>query len=373
MAETSNSKQDSVNESKKHGNFNFINNIKAFACLSVLAVHFRYNYMFALPKEPMGKKAQLFFSIDYQLFIICVPLFLMATGFLMLNKEFSINYFKKMFQILLLYLLCSLATVAIDTFVFHKSYSLGQVVTGITNFNLIRYAWYVEMYVGLLFFIPILNKAINGVTTKQLGNFVIALVFVIGLPNFVNAVPELNKYIHLANYWTRAYPFVYYFIGAYFRKTFHQPRQRKVIVPTIFLGLMIGLGIFLNMTHANPYVGGTEGGYASIVVIVQSSIVFYFFQCFFNRSHRVINKIASLTLPIYLMSFVVDSNLYTPFIKPFVSTGYMLTTFVQIIVSHFIIAVVLALIINWLTHFLYGIINFLFTSTQSKYFNKPHK
>lgn len=336
---------DSMSRGSKK-NFNFIDNVKFFACLSVIAVHFRLNYMSGLPKEAMGLKAKLFFSIDYQLFITCVPLFMIATGFLMTNKKFNKTYFQKMFHVVLLYIVCSLLTLGINYFVFHKPFGLGQVISDIMNFRLIEYSWYVEMYIGLLFFIPLLNKIIANSSSKELRSFILALLIAIALPGLINSIPEMNTYFHLPNAFGAAYPILYYLIGAYFRVGEKEDDKVNLLLPTVIMLFMIFLGIAINMSHATPYVGGVEGGYASLLVVVQSICLFYLFKHCLNKSNFVIRKIAKLTLPIYLMSFVVDSNSYSHFIKPFTSTKYMLMIFVTLVVAHFLISILLAMVAN---------------------------
>ena len=74
-----------------------IDYVKVWASFSVISIHFRLNVQEIIPIETFGKWTSLFFSVIYQIFIPCVPLFLIATGYLMHRKTYSLKYYITIF------------------------------------------------------------------------------------------------------------------------------------------------------------------------------------------------------------------------------------------------------------------------------------
>lgn len=333
----------------KKVSFDFINNVKTFAVFSVIAVHFRLNVIDKIPAASFGMKSSLFFSIVYQLFISCVPLFILATGFLMLNKTYTKVYLKNIAKIYSLYVLCSLFSYFILLKGRNLEFGPHQIYLKILNFNLIGYSWYVEMYLGLVLLIPIVNKMIQAASKKEMQGFILAMTLVVSLPQLINSVPQLVNIIHLPAFWGNLYPVLYYLIGAYIRqyvteKTFNQ--KAKIWVVTALAVVVLG-GIAFNMLNAHPQsVGGYEGGYPSLSILIQSVLIFLVIQIFLNRKLPFASLIAKVTLPIYLMSFSVD-NLVYPFLIDYLGSASALLIYAPIIVlGIFIISLLLGLVVN---------------------------
>ena len=87
--------------------------------------------------------------------MICVPLFLLLTGYLMKNKELSIKYYKGIGNTLFVYVLASIACVLFKNIYYPNEHH--NLLLSILNFTGANYAWYIEMYIGLFFIIPFLN------------------------------------------------------------------------------------------------------------------------------------------------------------------------------------------------------------------------
>ena len=74
----------------KQRNIN-IDLIKCIAVISVISVHFFWNTGYYT--EPMLGKRMLFMTFMRTSFMVCVPLFLIITGYLMCGKKLSAKYF----------------------------------------------------------------------------------------------------------------------------------------------------------------------------------------------------------------------------------------------------------------------------------------
>lgn len=122
------------------------------------------------------------------LFMSCVPLFLVLTGYLMCNKEFNAKYIKKLGRIVLTYFLCSIVCLVFLHFIENRSLStLKFYLFEILSFNAAPYSWYVNMYIGLYLIIPFLNilwKNIPKKKQKQYFIFILSILFV--LPTLFN-------------------------------------------------------------------------------------------------------------------------------------------------------------------------------------------
>ena len=80
--------------------------IRIFSLFCVIAVHFFLNSGF-YNEIVIGKKMYIM-SIIRSFFIICVPMFIMLTGYLVNGKTLSKKYYKGIIKILIIYLICSI-------------------------------------------------------------------------------------------------------------------------------------------------------------------------------------------------------------------------------------------------------------------------
>lgn len=319
------------NVSKNHPqHFIGIDYIKVFACFAVLLVHFRLNIQYTIPANIFGRYVALFMATDYQLFITSVPLFFMCTGYLMLNKRFSYQYYIKLGRVLLLYVICSLLTYMILVAVKQQTLSIGQIWNGIWSYQLISYAWYVRIYAILYLLIPILNIIINYFDENNkywLLLMIGILMIAIGLPTPLASGFGINLPINLHVIY-QLYPYVYYLIGAYLRK-FPININWFWILSLEIITTLAGIGI--NMLRRNPFVGGAEGNYPSLLVMMQAVALFMLINVLAKWSHKWITWLSKYTLPIYLMSFVVDMFVY-PFFIHWLGSGKATLPFALLIV-----------------------------------------
>lgn len=101
--------------------------------------------------------------------IICVPLFLILTGYLSAEKEYilSFKYLEKPFRLFAIYIVCALIC-SIPQFMRGE---IKSFFVALFEFKAAPYAWYLAMYLGLYLMIPFLNEFIasnNGGGEKYL-------------------------------------------------------------------------------------------------------------------------------------------------------------------------------------------------------------
>jgi surface polysaccharide O-acyltransferase-like enzyme len=301
-------------------NFFGIDLLKMFAIIAVVCVHFLLNTDYY---DVQLNSKLLFIQTFYrQIFIVCVPLFIMATGFLQSKKEWDKKYLRGILNIVLIYVIYSVLSIVFRTYLFGDQRTVTEWILLVFRFEAINYAWYVNMFLGLAILIPFLNILWQGLKSRrQFELFLIVLLFVTGIPMFWNGLPALfgeSKLLFFPNFWMTIYPIFYYFMGVYIREY------------GISFGKLKSLGLFLLITllEVSILIGfndGTKfrnfvGGYGSALIMLQTIFLFLFFyqiqppkSKLFNWMSIPVRSISSLTLDIYLVSYLTDRWVYQYF------------------------------------------------------------
>ena len=204
--------------------------IRCVALFCVISVHYFGNSGFFYTQQVDGFPMFLLISLR-NIFIICVPLFLLLSGYLMTNKQPSPAYYLKLIYTLFIYAAASLCCFLYGCFFLNEPFSPFILVFGTTGFSNAPYAWYVEMYVGLFLMIPFLNVLYHGLHTKKEKQFLLfTFMLLTALPSVVNiycfrvpgwwsepASSEAYKQL-IPAWWENFYPVTYYFLGSYLRE-----------------------------------------------------------------------------------------------------------------------------------------------------------
>lgn len=336
--------------------------VKTLAVFMVIAVHFFLNNGFY---DVNVSGTGMFISIILRwIFYIGVPLFIIITGYLNKNKKLEKNYYKGLKKILITYVFISIICILFRHFYFHEHARKLKWLISIFDFTADGYSWYVEMYIGLFLLIPFLNILYNGLDTKKNKQ---VLIVILGL--LVSIQPLIN-YLHIngtkleliPDWWTKFYPLIYYFIGCYIREYQIKINKLKGISLVIVLILLESFVSYLynyNSTFSWDFIGG----YGSLQVVVISTTVFlllYDIKCRNKVTTKIINKIATLSLDIYLFSYVVDSVVYNELGAKLGSPVEYLHYIILIIPSVFIFSFILSYVKDILFKFISMINNKIF-------------
>lgn len=113
--------------------------IRTLAIFLVMGSHFM-EYSDFYGKIIQGKS--MFLLINLRNFVrICVPLFILLTGYLKsTKKEMNLNYFKSILKLLITYLVVSIIMILFKVFYLHTTESMISMILGIFNFTTITYA-----------------------------------------------------------------------------------------------------------------------------------------------------------------------------------------------------------------------------------------
>lgn len=307
--------------------------VRVFAVFSVIAVHYFLNSGF-YDNPVIGERMYLMVTIR-QFFMICVPLFIMITGYLMSKKELSRKYYFGIRKTLCIYILASVVCIIFKNLYMGEEYGIKESIFGILNFSAANYSWYIEMYIGLFLLIPFLNLMYNGLKSKiQKQILICTFLLLTSIPAITNifnfyiegwwAQPTIcNDYQKiLPNWWEGVYPITIYFIGAYL-KEYGLKISKKISL--VILGILIILSGVFNCyrSYQRVFFWGTWTNYNSVIVIVMAMLVFHIIVKTerLNRlpcvGKKILRSLSKGAFGAYLLSYIFDSILY-PYLKEMV-------------------------------------------------------
>ena len=232
------------------------------------------------------------------LFFTCNGLFMLLTGYLKCEKTLSKSYYRSLLPIMVGYLLTCLVTFPIRHFLQGEKLTLYQWLEKMVTFG--NYAWYIEMYIGLLLFSPIINLALSQLKEPK------QLYWVAGTMVVITALPSITPMNLIPDYWTSLYPVTYYVIGAVIRKL--QPQIKSWLCLTLGAAFSMWLGLLTLITD-----DGISQGYGGFWVTI--IITFVFLGLYrINLGPRAAKVLAWLSGGVfegYILSRLLDTWLYS--------------------------------------------------------------
>ncbi len=302
------------------------------AFLSVVSVHFFHGSGFyTLPLTGIN---MYIITIIRTLSMVCVPLFLLLTGYLTCNKRVELtmhgylHYAVKLRHVLLTYLFSSLFIHLLCATKNGVQMKFMDFLKDLLGFS--QYGWYVEMYIGLFLLSPLFVVFLDNFDRKSLKVVIIVLSVLTIAPSVFNVftfVPfglafsgEPNKI--LPQWWMNLYPVTYWFIGAYLRKyvdikKFNTFRLLMLIVIfatvfSVFCVIKSGGEIFRWGAHCD---------WGSLQCTVLSVLVFLLINShgYKKRGKQLtaaLSLVSEVTFGAYLVSYVFDLFFYTATREP---------------------------------------------------------
>lgn len=315
--------------------------IKCIAVFSVISVHFFANTGF-YDKTISGN--DMYIAVFFRtLFMICVPLFMITTGYLMKNKTLSKKYYLGISRVLITYLLYAIMYLGYNHIYYNDSFSIKHIVASILKVD-IGYSWYIEMYFGLFILIPFINLIYNNLKTKKEKQALLLTMFTLtSFQGILNA-----KYTLIPDFWINIYPITYYFIGCYLRE--YKINISKLLNILLFL-IVLTISSLVNIyfSKGNAFRWDIYNNWGSIFNVLTSVLMFIFvinlkLDKVPSKLKKIICKISELSLGMYLTSSIVDNFLYFNYFESlnfFTIVGYF-----KIIPLVFILSISLSMIIN---------------------------
>lgn len=260
-------------------------------------------------------------------FMICVPLFVLLSGYLEKEKKLCKAYFFKITKVLTIYVLATIAVFIYKKFFMNNNLSLKDLIEGLLDFSMIDYAWYIEMYIGLFLLIPFLNIMYNSLSQKKGKQCLILIFFLLtSLPTMIN-VYNFNEtgwwsnpaqsisYQKLFPYWWGGmWPVTYYFIGCYIKDYPIIIKKSINILYIIIITLLYGLYCYWRSYGAN-FVSGVWQNWGALPILLLTVLVFSFLvnirieHCS-KWCKLILKQLSDACLGAYLVSVIFDTLFY---------------------------------------------------------------
>ncbi|MCI8388187.1 MAG: GNAT family N-acetyltransferase [Clostridiales bacterium] len=331
------------------------------ALFCVISVHFFLNNGFY--NEPMFGKRMYVMTVMRTAFMICVPLFIMLTGYLMCNKKLSAKYYLGIIKTLSIYVLASIACLVYKMIIYHENLTFSHIISSLLNGSGANYAWYIEMYFGLFLLIPFINLIYNNLGSHKAKLALLAtLLFMTAIPSLANIynfrvegwwkTPYLSREYHqlMPDWWVMIYPLTYYFLGAYLREF---PLKLKQHTKLIFWGIsIIAFGSFnYYRSHYGFFEWGIYNDWYGFQNVIMTFFAFSFLSSIKTDKYPkgfkwFLMKVSDLCLGGYLVSYIFDNYFY-PILNAHVPTMvYRLNWYPVIVPIVFICSLLLSLVLN---------------------------
>lgn len=294
--------------------------VRILACFTVLSVHFFLNNGFY--SQPVIGKRMFIMVLMRSAFMVCVPLFLLLTGYLMRNKKLEKGYYAKGVKTLVIYLLASIACI-----IYKKTGKPLETILGILSYSAAPYAWYIEMYFGLFLMIPFLNTLYHALPSREAKKQLLAtFLFLTAVPQLVNSFrfTELSWWMHpsengtyqrlLPQWWRNLYPITYYFIGAYIGE--YQIRLPCWINRILVLAALLFSGVFNYWrSYGNKFIWGAWTEWGSLLHLIPAVLLFILliskdYSMWPRACKKIAAMVSELSLGIYLVSYIFDNSFY---------------------------------------------------------------
>lgn len=299
--------------------------IRIVAAFTVLSVHFfLHNGFYSQIVEGVPMYIMVLMRT---LFSVCVPLFMILTGYLMSHKTLSRKYYSGISKTLIVFVLATLACMIFKTVHDNEPFSLKSFILGTLDFTGANYSWYIEMYIGLFLLVPFLNLAYNKLKNKrQKQVLVLTLVFLTIIPtlfnifNFDNPAwwsdpKSSDTFAKLVpSWWMGFYPIAYYFTGCYIREYGIRLKTRSMLMLFLLAILIFGTFNFYR-SYGTTFKSGIYVYWYGFEPYILSVLLFVLLSRIKtdNMNEKVkfvLWKVSDLALGIYLISYIFDMLVY---------------------------------------------------------------
>lgn len=275
--------------------------VRCLGLLFVTGLHaFLYNGFYS---EAQGLSMWAANSFRW-LFSGCNGLFMLLTGYLKTRKPLGRGYFRGLWTVLAGYMLVCLVSFPIRYFLMGEKAGWFVWLERMVTFE--GYAWYIEMYIGLILLSPFLNLALDRMATKR------ELLCAAGVMVLLTALPSLTPLRLLPDYWTGLYPLTYYTIGAVIRRLeLRLPPALGLIGAALTAALM---GLLSSLTAAGGVFtdGFAQGGFGGCLTTLLVMLVFLgVYQLPIPRPlHKPLAWLSGGVFEGYLLSRLLDMWVY---------------------------------------------------------------
>lgn len=283
--------------------------IRVCAIFFVIAGHFLFvntSYM----STPMVGVSVFLQGMMLPIFFAGVPLFMMLTGYLNINKKPTKKYYKSIVRVLVAYLIFSVLTILFRVYYLGEVKSVTEWALAILNYSAIPYAWYIEMWIGLALLAPFLNYLWRAIPTMQEKILLGVTLFIL------TALPDLTSRLFPKYFAQACYPLMFYFMGTFIRE--YQPiiKTWLGITAVILISMVNPIATILLFGSDNVDVGltGGPGGVFCTWIALAIFLILYRRDISVKPIKRWVTHCSMVSLEMYLCCYMFD-QLYYPWFK----------------------------------------------------------
>ncbi len=279
--------------------------IRSVAALFVVGVHFYLNCGYYSAPLQGGKMYVMTYTRWF--FLICVPLYMILTGFFKCNKKLCREHYLSLVPIITAYIVITVIKIFVSNHFYGKIYFFKDSVKSIFNYT---FSWYVGMYISITLLIPFLNILWKGIEKKR------DKLVLLGSLVFICSLFPVTGYI-APSYWQIMYPILYYFIGAYIRE--YEPEFNRLLLVAL-AALMVLINATVSFFGAKGEIfnwsilGPVDSGYSTVTVVICATAFFLLFYKADIKSDAVkklLRSISEVSFEIYMFTGCFDAMLYS--------------------------------------------------------------
>lgn len=322
--------------------------IRFICCFFVVAAHFYLNVGYYT--EPLVGTKMFIMTYCRWLFIACVPMFFMLTGYFKINKVADKNHYKALINLFISYIAISFAKMILYNYLYGKVYTFTDMLKNLGNYQI---AWYMGMYLCLFLLIPFLNKMWAALEEKEKIILLVTLIFLCGVYPIFNYIAPYYFYM--------IYPVMYYFFGAYIRQKQFNFNKLLMIAVALVMTLIEAI-ICFKFTKVVVFdwtvISTADGTYGTIFMAIVALGIFlglYKVDIKSKAIKKILSLVGNVSFEIYLFAGAYDAIIYQ-YLKRTVTgaTNSFWWFFVTVPIS-FICAVISSLVFTWLVDLILGL------------------
>ena len=335
--------------------------IRITAVFFVICIHFFLNSGF-YGESTSGTNMYILFVLR-TLSSVCIPMFLILTGYLMCKKMPSKKYYVGILKTLLIYLLASIACTLFKVYYLNTPINFGDFIISVLNFSAAPYSWYIELYIGLFLLIPFLNVMYCKLESKRKKQvLVLTFIVITVLPSIMNifSVTSYSSWFNpnsgdvitklVPAWWKEFYPVTYYITGCYLREY-----RLKIKTPVVAIFFVVCTVVFSTFNYYRSYGEFFEAGQYIAWNGFEPYLLGVLFFILLSRIkanklpiviRRVIYTISNASLGIYLISYIPDMIVYSQLNVKVAIMPDKLMYFLPVVLIVFLCSTLLAFILN---------------------------
>lgn len=270
----------------------------------------------------------------------CNAMFMLLTGYLKSTSPWNKRYYRSLVGVLVGYVLTCIISYPIRYFCLGERDGLNVWLTRFGTFS--NYAWYVEMYIGLFLFSPLVNLALDQIGDGRKMWMLTAGLLLITVGHSASSINLLPDYSG------SMYPLALYALGAVIRRT-------KPNLPA-WIGLLsavltaMGLGAVTLKTADNGFSSGFAQGYGGFWVVLMVTMLFlgvYRLRAG-EKTGRILAWLSGGVFEGYILSRLLDVWIYGT-VKQWHSPAFYPLIFLCVTIPVFVISLLAGKAVNTLS------------------------